>query len=603
MRRIGTALLALLLLSGAARAQEMPYPDGLPPEDLEDPGVGVSLTGGVINPAAPAFQSTTRLSAAALNAALGSPTIIGGSINGVPIGAGTAHTGRFTNLTVIGEMATTGSNAWAVGDGTTRKTFTHSSYLSPSGGVMTPLFLLQGNAFGTITSNANVANLRAFNVNSDTVNANGAQGGGLNHNYFGATVSPGSVGGRTTLNVFLNHAGSTQGGNRFHVALAGYAHASGSAGGTAGVGNSRGNLFGFNTSSLLATTAGQYWEQVVGTEVNVGAQAGTSVNDKVGLQIVQWKTDAVAANRTEAGLLFVTQPSTTVAGWDKAVQIGAYHGSWPVRATGSLFALGEANPEFVHTPMVARAGIDFASIPAKFTTAAFASPGFLVNGSGQMTLGSNTIGWSSTGLAIGAAGKVGAISSIAAGGAGHVAGAILRDTSGGVYEIATVSGGAVTGLTVIKAPTITSGSAPSNPLALAGGKGTGATVNLAWADAQVVAVGGRLRQSSAALAAVGTTQSGAAQITTSFVRASTASGQTAFVLPPAVAGDLIRFFLPLGAAGSARLYPAPGESIYSANDGTLATNVHFTVIAGTEAVARSMENGKWIVTTWDFGFP
>lgn len=483
----------LLLLAGQARAQEMPYPAGLPPEDLEDPGVGLSLSVTPSNPAAPPFQATTRLSAAALNAALAAPTILGGSINGVPIGAGTAHTGRFTNLTVMGELATTTSNAWAVGDGTVRKPFTHTSYLSPDSGVMRPLFLVQGNAFGTITSNATTSNLRAFNVNADTANANAAQGGGLNANYFGHTVSPGSVGGRTTLNVFLNHAGSTQGtGNRFHVAMAGFAHASGTAGGTAGNGNAKGHLFGANFSSLLATSAGQYWEQAVSAEFNVGARTGTSVNEKIGIQVVQWATDAVAASRTESGLLFVSQPSITVPGWSKMVQAGAFHGVWPVRPTGSLFALDEANPEFVQVPMVAANGIDFATVPAKFTAAAFASPGFRVDGAGQMVLGSNTIGWSSAGLNLGAVGKVGAVSSIAAGGTGHQAGAIVRDTHGGVYEIATVSSGAITGLTVIKAPTITSGSAPSNPRALSGGKGGGATVNLAWTDAKTITATGDL---------------------------------------------------------------------------------------------------------------
>jgi hypothetical protein len=131
-------------------------------------------------------------------------------------------------------------------------------------------------------------------------------------------------------------------------------------------------------------------------------------------------------------------------------------------------------------------------VPAKFTSSTFASPGFSVSGSGQMIVGSNTIGWDGTGLRIGTAGQVGTLSGIAAGGTNYRQGDIVRGPDGGVYEVATVNSGAITALTTLVQPVITSGSAPSNPRTISGGMGSNANINLTWAAAGAVTVAGTL---------------------------------------------------------------------------------------------------------------
>lgn len=55
-----------------------------------------------IPPAQAQFSPGQVLNAAALNAALASPTIIGGSINGAPVGGITPSSGAFTTLVVNG---------------------------------------------------------------------------------------------------------------------------------------------------------------------------------------------------------------------------------------------------------------------------------------------------------------------------------------------------------------------------------------------------------------------------------------------------------------------------------------------------------------------
>lgn len=597
------ALIALLalLLAGSARAQDMPYPGDPPAAEamMAFPEVGPAP------PAGAAFAGFTPgqvLTAAQLNAALAAPVITGGSINGAPIGASNPQAGSFTSVTALADvlqMAGTttivGGGTFQIGDNSRTKRTVINSWITPTSGVMIPPLLIQGNAFGTITSDAGIAAYRAFNVNGDAMNATEAQGGGLAWNYFGGTIGSGATGGRDGLKVFLNHVGPSAAADKFYVALAGFSQSSGSAGGVSGT--TRGNLFGSNISSLLKTGAGLYWTQAVGLEVNVGAQTGTGVLDKVGIQIVQWSTDAVAAGRSEIGLLIGAQSAAQVVGWERAISIGASHATWPIRPGGAIMGLGEQNKSLpARYPIVVARGIDFASVPAKITTAAFASPGWSVDGAGQHAIGPATLGWTARGLSIGAAGKTAALSSIAAGGSAYRATDILRDAQGGVWEVASVSSGAITALTLVKAPTIASGSAPSNPVALSGGMGSGGTVNLAWTDAPDVAIAaGRLRRSAQSLAATGTTQGTAAQITADTVIAASASaGQQGFILPPARAGHEVRIYA-AGLATAISLYPASGEQLGEFATGYLAADAAFVLGAAELYTLYCFEDGKWLI--------
>lgn len=487
------ALFLVLLLPLRAAADEFPLPP-IPDTEESVPSVPTPGPGLPAGTPYPVFAPGQVLTAAQLNAALAAPSIIGGTINGAPIGDLNPQTGRFSTLRSIGafqqDAGTTliaGNGTFQVGDNTARKRTFFNSWMSPNSGVMEPVFKVQGNAFGAVTSPAILNTLRSFTVNSDAVT-----GAHLVGHYFQHTISAGSTHGRNAMQVLLHHEGtSTMNAGQYYVALAAWAQSLAPAGGTSGT--KMGNLFGSNISALLRTGAGLYWNQVVGLEINSGTQTGTAVLDKVGLQIVQWATDAVPATRTEAGLLFAAQTADQVTGWKNAIQIGANHGSWPIHPSGTLIGLGEQNKTLpARYPMVVANGLDLATAPLKITGAAIATPGFRVGGSGQVTLGSNTIGWSSAGLALGAAGKVGALSTIAAGGSGYRATDIVLDANGGVWEVATVSSGAITGLTLVKAPTLTSGSAPSNPLALSGGMGNGATINVTWTNATTVAVNGTL---------------------------------------------------------------------------------------------------------------
>lgn len=328
------------------------------------------------------FTSPTLTGTITLGANLANyVTITGAAAAGTPV---IAAAGTDTNIDIRLTPKGTGAvrtNNLAVGDATARQPFSHSTYYSPvSGSMATAPFAATGNAFGTVTSGS--AYFRQFNINSDTVNASAATGGGVNVNYFGHTISAGAVGGRTTHSVFMTQQGATTSTvGQFYVAGACFGEAAYSAGGTAGLGNARGNLFATNHSARLKTGAGIYWNSLVGEEVDVSVQTGTSVNYKVGMKVVQWADDAVSGSISDYAFGVGMQASGTAPGWNIGFAIGSPEGWWPIKSIGTIMGTYAATIGGGPT-MAAAYGIDFTAVT--FSTAAFASPSFQVDGSGKV---------------------------------------------------------------------------------------------------------------------------------------------------------------------------------------------------------------------------
>ena len=249
-------------------------------------------------------------------------------------------------------------------------------------GPIVPALRVGGDFSGTHSSTSDPYHQIA--VDSDTVNAagRGSSAFGIGH-----TVSAGARGGRTAFGSFLNIVGAitadSSGAGSFYVAGATFSQASASAGGAVGVGNQRGNLFGFNASARLLSGAGLYWDSVVGGEVNVGTPAGTQVNYKVGWQIVQWSDDTVrGAAAIDSGLVFTAQPSAVVVGWDRGITFGHPFGHWPMASTSTI--IGTATG-FSGSPAYAAAwGVDFSAVT--FSGGFLKSSGFEVDGSGRAKL-------------------------------------------------------------------------------------------------------------------------------------------------------------------------------------------------------------------------
>lgn len=257
-----------------------------------------------------------------------------------------------------------------------------------------PGFIVSGGFSGTVTSGQ--AFYHQIAVNSDTVDPTTGSGPQGTHGlYVGHTVSAGARGGRTALTGFLNISGAitanATGDGSFYTAAGALAQASASAGGTAGFGNGRGNLFGGNRIARLLNGA-TLWNSLIGDEITLSAATGSSLYYKNGFQIVLGNTDAVAGTGgVDSGLMFVQQINGASPGWDDGISFGHALGWWPIKSTGTLIGT-VASTSGLGPAYAAAYGIDFRAVT--FSTAAFASNGFSVDGTGNTTMGDLILGTS-----------------------------------------------------------------------------------------------------------------------------------------------------------------------------------------------------------------
>jgi hypothetical protein len=257
-----------------------------------------------------------------------------------------------------------------------------------------PAYRWGGNAAGTITSGT--ADFGLFAIDTDTADPTGGSGpSGITGFRVGHNLT-GGAGGRTALSAGLNITGaftaSEAGSGSFQVAGGFRAQASASAGGTAGFGNQRGNLFGINPIVEIKTGAGLHWQSLIGGEISVAAETGTGINYKVGWQVVQFNSDQVSGSGGEdAGFLLGNSVlGTPAVGWNIGYCFGSKWTWWPIKSTGTMIGTGTS---FAGGPAYTAAwGVDFNAVT--FSSGAFRSPGFLVSGSGVTTMASAVIGTS-----------------------------------------------------------------------------------------------------------------------------------------------------------------------------------------------------------------
>ncbi len=338
-----------------------------------------------------------RLTASALSPAVSGGNALGTTSlpwSGLALASGAVIDWAASDLTLTQttDTLTLLGGGLTIGNASARQYFKHSTFYSPASGVVVPIFYLQGNAFGTITSGGEP--WRAFVIDTDTADASLATGGGIAHNRFSGVISAGAVGGRTGLLSVLTTGGTTTlAADRYYVAFGASARTGHSAGGATGAGNARGDTFGANIDAQLLTGAGLFQNSLVGLEVNAKVQTGVAVGYKIGQQIVQWADDAVSGTAFDAALSFANQPNGTAPGWDRLISVGGSNGWFPGKAAGVIME-GVAATIGGGPAMALDSGIKLDAIT--FTTCSFSSTGFCVNGTGNVT----TPGLTLAGLAV-----------------------------------------------------------------------------------------------------------------------------------------------------------------------------------------------------------
>jgi hypothetical protein len=162
----------------------------------------------------------------------------------------------------------------------------------------------------------------------------------------------------------------------YHSALAASAVAVGNLGGTSGAYS--GALFGSNITSTLQNGATDV-VGVIGLEVDVAAQVGSSCQYKTGLQVILQNRDAVdALNPSTAIAISLNTDSPSSKGWGRGISWGG--ALWPMNTTTGIMLY--ADPTGIASLQCA-SGIDFSSVT--FANNFLNSRGFSVNGAGHIT--------------------------------------------------------------------------------------------------------------------------------------------------------------------------------------------------------------------------
>ena len=139
-----------------------------------------------------------------------------------------------------------------------------------------------------------------------------------------------------------------------------------------------GSAFGLNPVVAIAANAG-YSQSLSGQETDVAVGTGNTVANKIGMSIVSLPNDQMHGSNVDVGLT-VTRGAGAV-GFNNGISFGnTASGDWPIPSTGSVITTGVPSG---HARATAAYGVDMSAVT--FSTAAFKSPGFLVNPTGAVT--------------------------------------------------------------------------------------------------------------------------------------------------------------------------------------------------------------------------
>jgi hypothetical protein len=227
-------------------------------------------------------------------------------------------------------------------------------------------------------STSDVAFLNSFITTSDTIAASSS---GVNQVYLNYAFGGASMTGyRTALAVQAGigtQSGNATGGS--YVAGGFTFNAGANDHGTAATaGNAMGQAFAINPVVHFNSSA-TYWGAAVAAEFDVWLETGSSVLDKIGVQIVQVTGDNVQGTRDDVALSLNNQfTQASSKGWKMGIEFGRLGGYFPMDPTATLIGMGK-----IGGTALAATGIDWSGIT--FSSYSLNLPGFTVNGSGVAT--------------------------------------------------------------------------------------------------------------------------------------------------------------------------------------------------------------------------
>lgn len=256
----------------------------------------------------------------------------------------------------------TWSNTHTFGNGTLAAQFNGPTAITTTGSGI-PALAIGMTPTGSPTVVGSFYPYNSITIPSDNVNAaNKLLTGLLIDQRFGGSLMQG---GRAALYVQLTHNSVTSGSNPNHDAVAFTPSVQVSADDPGGYGY-------FTMNPVLSIGAGlTHVQGAIGMEMDIGVLSPTVT--RIGINIVDTGVSSVQGTTWDA--MIMLSKFTTATGFKYGMHFANYNGAQPISATGTL--IGTSGPGTVAN------GADFSGYT--FTTAAFKSAGFAVDGSGNVT--------------------------------------------------------------------------------------------------------------------------------------------------------------------------------------------------------------------------
>jgi len=206
------------------------------------------------------------------------------------------------------------------------------------------------------------------------------------HNLGGGSTA-GQFGG---LSVLVQQTGAVSNANNPGIeAVQFLANANGSMGGAPGT--ESGNVWGINTNVVLGASATSF-KQVIGEETDLAVNAAASVLYLDGSEVALTPAHGAAASIENSGFIVTASGKTTsnggtIPGLTVGYAFGGFNGYNPMDASATLIgAVCHTNNCGSFPPGTVAHGVDFSAYA--FSSDAFKSPGFRVDGSGNVTANS-----------------------------------------------------------------------------------------------------------------------------------------------------------------------------------------------------------------------
>jgi hypothetical protein len=238
-------------------------------------------------------------------------------------------------------------------------------------------FLTHGGLYGTPQqSNTNFAQIT---IDEDVANAGASGGPGtVNYLYVGGLLNAGWTGHRTGINSFMyvnGTPGTTGPVTQFVTALVGWSQAS-------VPDNGKNNTIMASNVRATLNNGATGWGGLCGLEVDITAQAGTTVGLKEGVKVVIGSDDAVRGSSVDAAFLIGLEAGGAGnGGITLGFSFGSSSGVWPILPTGTM--IGTTPTALGGRAYSAAYGIDFNAVT--FTQAILRAPNFIIHPSGGIS--------------------------------------------------------------------------------------------------------------------------------------------------------------------------------------------------------------------------